>query len=133
MAHISNTWNKKELEPYKQFIKNNSVDMIMSAHVYNKNLDYRYPATLSYNVNTKLLRKELGYKGVLITDDLQMYAISKHYDLKTTLTLAINQQAKEITLKEIVDTVYSQILNEQINLERIIDSNKKIDTLLQKY
>ncbi len=137
---ITNTWNKKELEPYKEFIKNKNVDMIMTAHVYNKNLDYRYPATLSYNINTKLLRKELGFKGVLITDDLQMYAISKHYDLKTTLKLAINsgvnmllfanQQAKEISLEKIINTVYSLILSEEINLERIISSNKKIDKLL---
>lgn len=61
----------------------------MTAHVFNENFDKKYPATLSYNVNTKLL-KDLGYKELLITDDLQMSAISKHYDLKETLTLAIN-------------------------------------------
>ena len=140
---ITKTWDKKELEPYKEFIKNKKVDMIMTAHVYNKNLDYRYPATLSYNVNTKLLRKELGFKGVLITDDLQMYAISKHYDLAKTLSLAINsgvnmllfanQQAKEIKLKQIVDTVYSLVLSEKISLQKIINSNKKIDKLLHTY
>ena len=137
---ITNTWSEKELEPYKEFIKNKSVDMIMTAHVFNKNLDDKYPATLSYNVNTKLLRKELGFEGVLITDDLQMYAISKHYDLRTTLKLAINsgvnmllfanQQAKEVSLKEIVDTVYSLILNEEVGLDKIIDSNEKINMLL---
>lgn len=136
---ITNTWNKKELEPYKKFIKNKNVDMIMTAHVFNKNLDENYPATLSKKINTNLLRNELGFKGVLVTDDLQMYAISKHYDLKTTLTLAINsgvnmllfanQQAKEIKLKEIVDTVYSLILNEEISLEKIIESNNKINLL----
>jgi len=139
---ISKTWDKKELEPYKYFIKNNKADIIMTAHVFNENLDKNYPATLSYNINTKLLRQELGFKGVLITDDLQMSAISKHYDLKQTLTLAINsgvnlllfanQLAKPITLKEIVDTVYSQILSEQIRLDKIIESNKKIDELLEK-
>lgn len=140
---ISKTWSQKELEPYRYFIKNNKVDMIMTAHVYNKNLDEKYPATLSYNINTNLLRYKLGYSGVLISDDLQMSAISKHYDLKQTLTLAINsgvnillfanQLSKPITLKQIVDTVYSQILNEQISLEKIIESNKKIDSLIAKY
>lgn len=138
---ITNTWNKIELEPYKEFIKNNKVDMIMTAHVFNKNLDENYPATLSEKINTKLLRQKLGFKGVLITDDLQMYAISKHYDLKETLTLAINsgvnmllfanQQAKEVKLEDIVKTVYSQILNEEISLSSIIESNKKIDKLLK--
>ena len=140
---ISNTWSQKELEPYKYFIQNNKVDMIMSAHVFNKNLDKDYPATLSYEINTKLLRYKLGYEGVLISDDLQMSAISKHYDLKETLTLAINsgvnmllfanQLAKPVSLKEIVDTVYSQILNEEIPLDKIIKSNEKIDRMMSKY
>ncbi len=140
---ITNTWNQKELEPYRYFIKNNKVDIIMTAHVYNKNLDKNYPATLSYNVNTNLLRYKLGFEGVLVSDDLQMYAISKHYDLKQTLTLAINsgvnmllfanQLSKPVTLKQIVDTVYSQILSEEIALETIINANKRIDNLLAKY
>ena len=137
---ITNTWNEKELEPYKYFIKNNKVDMIMSAHVYNKNLDAINPATLSYNINTKLLRNKLGFQGVLVSDDLQMYAISKHYNLKQTLTLAINsgvnmllfanQLAKPITLKEIVDTVYAQVLNKEIPLEQIIKSNERINKMI---
>lgn len=140
---ITNTWSPKELEPYKYFIQNNKVDMIMTAHVYNKNLDKNYPATLSYEINTKLLRNKLGYEGVLISDDLQMSAISKHYDLKETLTLAINsgvnmllfanQLAKPISLKEIVNTVYAQILNEEISLEQIIKSNERIDRMMAKY
>lgn len=139
---ISNTWSEVELEPYKYFIENNKVDLIMTAHVYNENLDKNYPATLSRNINTKLLRDKLNYQGVLITDDLQMSAISKHYDLKQTLTLAINsgvnlllfanQLAKPISLKEIVDTTYSEILNKNIKIENIIESNKKIDDLLKK-
>ena len=140
---ITNTWNQKELEPYRYFIKNNKVDMIMTAHVFNEKLDKDYPATLSYNVNTNLLRYKLGYEGVLVSDDLQMYAISKHYDLKQTLTLAINsgvdmllfanQLAKPISLKQIVDTVYSQILNEEISLEQIIKSNQRINRMTEKY
>jgi beta-N-acetylhexosaminidase len=140
---ITNTWSEKELEPYRYFIKNNKVDMIMTAHVFNEKLDDKYPSTLSHNVNTKLLRYKLGFDGVLVSDDLQMYAISKHYDLKQTLTLAINsgvnmllfanQLAKPISLKQIVDTIYTQILSEEISLEEIIKSNKKIDSMMAKY
>ena len=139
---ISNTWSKIELEPYKNLIKSKSVDLIMTAHVFNKNIDSKYPATLSYATNSKLLREKLGFDGVLITDDLQMSAISKHYDLKQTVSLAINsgvnillfanQLAKPLSLKEIVDTVYSELQNGNIKVERIIDSNKKIDKLLEK-
>jgi beta-N-acetylhexosaminidase len=140
---ITNTWSQKELEPYRYFIQNNKADMIMTAHVYNENLDKNYPATLSFSINTNLLRNRLGFEGVIVSDDLQMSAISKHYDLKQTVTLAINsgvnmllfanQLAQPITLKQIVDTVYSQILNEQIPLEKIILSNQRIDRMMSKY
>lgn len=139
---ISNTWSKIELEPYKNLIKSKSVDLIMTAHVFNKNIDSKYPATLSYATNSKLLREKLGFDGVLITDDLQMSAITKHYDLKQTVSLAINsgvnillfanQLAKPLSLQEIVETVYSELQNGNIKLERIIGSNKKIDKLLEK-
>lgn len=139
---ISKTWNKKELEPFKYFISNKSAKIIMTAHVFNINLDKNYPATLSYNVNTKLLREELKYDGVLISDDMQMSAISKHYDLKQSVTLAINsgvdillfanQLTNPISLEKIVSTIYSQILNEQISLERIIESNRRINRLLEE-
>jgi beta-N-acetylhexosaminidase len=136
---ITKTWQKEELEPYKYFIKNGLVDMIMSAHVVNKDLDYSLPATLSWNINTKLLRKELGYKGVLISDDLQMYAISKHYSLDDTVKLAINsgvdmlmfanQLAKPIKLETIINSVYKQVQNGDIKIYRIKEANKRIDTL----
>ena len=50
----------------------------------------KYPATLSSKTINGLLRKKLGYKGVVITDDLQMGAISKKYSLKNILQLSIN-------------------------------------------
>ena len=140
---ISNTWQQKELKPYKQFIKNNTVDMIMTAHVYNKFLDPKYPATLSNNINTKLLRNILGFKGVLISDDLQMRAISKHYSLEDTLTLAINsgvnmllfanQLSRPVRLEKIIKIVSKQIKDNKIDLNKIIDSNKKINEMLNKY
>lgn len=139
---ITKTWSKKELEPFKYFISNKSAKMIMSAHVFNSNLDKNHPATLSYNVNTKLLRDELKFDGVLISDDMQMSAISKHYNLKQSVTLAINsgvdillfanQLAVPISLEKIVSTIYSQILSEQISLDRIIQANRRIDKLLEE-
>ncbi|MDQ7067539.1 MAG: glycoside hydrolase family 3 N-terminal domain-containing protein [Sulfurimonas sp.] len=77
---ISKSWSKKELEPYKILIKQNAADAIMTAHVFNENLDNKYPATLSYKINTELLRNKLNFKGLIISDDMQMRA-----DFKTLL------------------------------------------------
>jgi beta-N-acetylhexosaminidase len=46
------------------------------------------PASLSYNISTRLLREELGYKYLVVTDDLEMGAISKHYEIETTVLRA---------------------------------------------
>jgi beta-N-acetylhexosaminidase len=85
---VTNLWKKVELEPYR--LLKDKADTVMVAHVFNKKLDKKYPASLSHKTITKMLRWKLGYHGVVITDDLQMGAISKKYGLKNTLQLAIN-------------------------------------------
>ncbi len=138
---ITNTWSKKELEPYIKLIQSNDIEMIMTAHVFNSKLDKNYPATLSYNVNTKLLRDELGYKGVIISDDLQMKAISKHYSLKQTVTLAINSgvdillfanQLANQNIDELIKVILAQIKNGTISIDRILESNIRIQQLHKK-
>lgn len=135
---VTQTWSERELEPYQKLIASNSVSMIMSAHVYNAKLDATYPATLSYAINSKLLREKMHYNGVLISDDLQMEAISKFYTLKDTVTLAINSgidmllfgnQLSQTKTDEIVETIMAQVKNGAISLERIIEANERIARL----
>lgn len=135
---ISDTWNEKELEPYIELIDSGLVNMIMTAHVFNSKLDAKYPATLSYEVNTKLLREKLNYKGVIISDDLQMKAISEHYSLKKTVTLAINSgvdmllfanQLAQQDIDELVDVIAKQVKNGSISMQRILESNRRLELL----
>jgi len=135
---ITDTWSELELEPYKALIQSQNIDMIMTAHVFNKNLDAKYPATLSHNVNTKLLREQMHYKGVVVSDDLQMKAISKHYTLKETVSLAINagvdillfgNQLGNQDTDELVNTIYGEVKAGAISEQRILESNKRIQKL----
>jgi beta-N-acetylhexosaminidase len=139
---VSETWTKKELEPYYALIKTKQVDMIMTAHVFNSHLDNKYPATLSYKCNTNLLRKKMGFKGLIISDDLQMGAITQHYSLKERVKLAINSgvdillfgnQLEQNSVKEIVDAIYSQVQSGAIPLEKIKQANQRIENLHTKY
>ncbi|QSZ43033.1 hypothetical protein GJV85_00685 [Sulfurimonas aquatica] len=141
-VNISRTWSPKELEPYQKLIDENEVDMIMTAHVFNEFLDKKYPATLSYRVNTDILRDKMGYRGVVISDDMQMKAISKHYSTKEAITLAINagvdillfgNQLAGVSVKEIIETVYQQVKSGVISLERIKEANRRIENLHTKY
>jgi beta-N-acetylhexosaminidase len=139
-VNISNTWSEKELEPYNILIKSKKVKMIMTAHVFNSKLDKKYPATLSYKINTELLRKKMAYDGIIISDDLQMKAISDNYTLKDTVTLAINSgvdillfgnQLGNQNIDKLVNIIYKQILRGKIKHSRILESNKRIDNVLK--
>lgn len=76
---ISETWQRKELEPYRLLLQQNMVDLVMSGHLFHRRLDPEHPATLSAAIIDGLLRTELGYDGVVVSDDLQMKAITDHY------------------------------------------------------
>lgn len=86
---VSATWHESELLPYKMAIKDGLLEMVMTAHVYNKYLDTELPFSLSPAVG-RLLRKQLDFDNVIITDDLDMKSISNYYsfneifDLTTT-------------------------------------------------
>ncbi|KAF5056952.1 Beta-hexosaminidase [anaerobic digester metagenome] len=64
--------------------------MVMLGHLYHKGLDPQYPATLSRAVVADLLRGRMGWEGVIISDDMQMKAITDHYGMEQAMLLAVN-------------------------------------------
>ena len=92
---VTDTWQDYELVPYRQLLNQDvACSMIMTAHIVNRRLDSSgLPATLSYKILTELLRNQLHFSGVIITDDMQMKAISDNYALDKALILAINAGA----------------------------------------
>ncbi|MDD5405614.1 MAG: glycoside hydrolase family 3 N-terminal domain-containing protein [Sulfurovaceae bacterium] len=139
---VTNTWSDVELEPYK--LLSSKADSIMVAHVFNAKLDPNNPASLSYATVTKLLRWKLGYKGVVITDDLQMGAITSKYSLRETLKLAIkagddillfgNQIDPKIALKPkvLVDTIKDLLAKKEISIEDIDKAYNRVQKLRSK-
>ncbi|PID58659.1 glycoside hydrolase family 3 [candidate division KSB3 bacterium] len=87
---VSNSWLAEELIPYRALIREGLADLIMTAHIFQAGLDPKWPATLSEKIIGGLLRRELAYHGVVLSDDLQMKAISSHYSLETVIYQAIN-------------------------------------------
>ncbi len=80
---------KLELRPYRELIAEGLVDSVMTAHVLNRNLDADYPATLSRPTIHGLLRRTLGFPGVVISDDLLMGAIVNRFGLEEAARLAL--------------------------------------------
>jgi len=139
---VTNLWKPVELEPYR--LLNHKADTVMVAHVFNKKLDAKYPATLSRKTVDGLLRKKLGFNGVVITDDLQMGAISKKYGLKMTLQLAINagddillfgnqlDPRKVVSTKKLVETVKALVKEGKVSKTRIDQSFQRIQKLKER-
>ena len=70
-----------DLIPFKAAIKANVAGMML-AHILYSRVDADWPASLSVQIAGNLLRENLGFKGIIITDDLDMGAIVKHYDVE---------------------------------------------------
>jgi beta-N-acetylhexosaminidase len=87
---VTDSWQEAELIPYQELIQGGLCDAVMTAHIFNAKLDWEYPATLSKPIITGILRERLGYDGVVISDDMQMRAISKQYEFETAVQLAVN-------------------------------------------
>ena len=86
---ITDTWRPEELQPYKDLIASGLADAIMTGHLFHKELDPIHPATLSPRIIDNLLRQELQFSGVVISDDLQMKAITDRYGLEEAACLAL--------------------------------------------
>jgi beta-N-acetylhexosaminidase len=78
-----------ELLPYRELIAKHLADSIMTAHVFNGRLDRRYPATLSARTITGLLRRQLGFEGVVVSDDLRMGAVEQRYGIDRAAVLTL--------------------------------------------
>ncbi|WP_048152875.1 glycoside hydrolase family 3 protein [Methanolacinia paynteri] len=141
---VTDTWSEEELIPYEILIDEGVPDMVMTAHIYNQNLDPDYPATLSEKTITGILRDRLDYDGVVITDAMDMGAIADNYGMKEALNLSINAGCDIILFAN--NIVYDEriaenatglikelVLDGDIPEERINESYERIIRLKMKY
>ena len=125
---------KVELYPFKEAIENGANGIMMS-HIVYQCLDKDNPASLSYNIITKLLKEKLGFKGLVVTDSLTMKAIWDNYSIKEIVkkgVLAGNDilcfcgKADLNEQKEIYNTFVSLVEEGEIPLSRVDEAVRKI-------
>ncbi|MEZ4524604.1 MAG: beta-N-acetylhexosaminidase [Desulfobacterales bacterium] len=73
-----------DLIPFQAAVRQNAAGMMLS-HILYRKIDPQWPASLSVRIAKDLLRERMGYRGLVITDDLDMGAIGKHYDMETCI------------------------------------------------
>ncbi|SMQ66997.1 beta-N-acetylhexosaminidase [Devosia lucknowensis] len=89
---ITASWDAAELEPYRALIADGLADMVMVGHLYHADYadgDGETPSSLSPRWIDGVLREDLGFDGVVISDDLEMGAIRDHFTLEQTVTRAV--------------------------------------------
>src|SRR6185436_2250814 len=88
VEHPPERLREVEFVPFKAAIEAD-VASIMTAHVFAPALDETMPATLSRRVVHDLLRQELGFEGVIFSDDLEMKAIANHHTVPSAAVLSL--------------------------------------------
>lgn len=140
---ISTSWHENELLPYQLLNKSGLVDAVMTGHLFNTNHDTQYPATLSKSTIKNLLRNSIGYNGPLLSDDMQMGAIIKHYGLEEACCKAIisgvdllvignNLVANPNIAQKLIDTLKSKLDHGSLTMERVDEAWMRVQTLKQK-
>lgn len=145
LTNVTKTWTAKELLPFYNLIRSNTLDAIMTAHIVNCKLDSScLPATLSKKIITGLLRDSLGYSGLIVSDDMQMYAISKNYGLERAINLCINAgvdilllgnnviATQQVSATQLHSIIKKQVKEGKISKARISESYRRIMELKRK-
>ena len=147
---------KSDLIPFKKAI-DAGADMVMTAHIQYPMIETNtytsistgekvyLPATMSSTILTDLLRKEMGFDGVIVSDALDMAAITENFNVEDVLTLTINSGVNMLILPLVTNTqLFQHTLNitdmavnlaqsGKISIDRIDDSVRRILLLKQKY
>ncbi len=84
------TFKGQELKPYFNLKNYDKLNMVMVSHIFNANIDKKYPASLSKKTIKEFLIDEIGFDGVIISDDYDMGAIRKNYSLREIVVNSIN-------------------------------------------
>ncbi|MGH7830679.1 MAG: beta-N-acetylhexosaminidase [Candidatus Binatia bacterium] len=127
-----------ELPPFTHACRN-QIESIMTAHVLYPALDPKHPATLSPSIVADLLRREIGYAGVVFSDDLDMKAISRTYSRGEAAILSIRAGVDVLLLchdtegaAKVLESLCQEAERDQEIKTRIEESYERIKRLKER-
>jgi len=131
--------NKLELIPFKAAI-DKGVDVVMVGHILLPKIDQQFPSSMSKEIITGLLRNQLGFDGVVMTDDMTMKAITNHFSIGQATVdsvkagndiILIAHEFANVTTA--IDALKAAVKNGKISEQQINDSVRRIIQLKEKY
>ncbi len=145
LVDITETYKEEELLPYRIIVSAGYTDMVMTAHVINRNIDPDYPATLSSSFLKDILRNDIGFEGVIISDDMQMGAITDNYGYEEAIIRSVNAGCDIIIISNngstyneedyyrAVEIIFNAVKIGEIEEMRINESYERITSLKERY
>ena len=134
-----------ELTPYQALIEDGYGGTVMTAHIVNRELDAQgRPATLSAPIVTEILREELGFGGVVLSDDMQMGAIVEQYSIERAAVESIKAGVDVILIANqlsddptdpirVKRAILDAVADGEISETRIYESLERILALKHRY
>ena len=132
----------RDLIPFQTLIQD-KIPLIMTAHILFPQIDPEVPATLSKIILNDILRKELGFEGVIVSDDLDMKAVSEMFMQSGTVARAfhagcdlfivsrnINSSSLERTYK-IAEDFSASLNNGSLDVEVVEAARERVEKLLR--
>lgn len=146
IADVTDTYKKEELSPYQKLNDEGLLSAVMTAHIMDKKIDNNYPATLSAAFLQDVLRNQIGFKGVIISDDMQMAAIDSNYKLDEAIIMAVNAGCDIVFIfnnssggydekiaYEARDIIFNAVKDNKIEEKRITESYNRILGLKKQF
>ncbi len=128
----------RHIYPFKRIIDEKNADCVMVAHVLYTAIDKDMPASLSAKVMKNLLRENMKYDNLIITDSLDMKAITSSYDIPQAAFTAFKNGADILLIGRgdfyaVRDKIISEVLKGNLDIARINESFERIQRIKKKY
>jgi len=146
MVDITDSYSDQELLPYVELHKKGLLKAVMVGHLINKNIDDVYPASLSEKFIQNILRDKIRFNGIVLSDDLHMSAVQKHYSFKEAVIHAVNagvdivvasknmsKDYENNTASQIQSIIFKAVRSGEIPISRINESFNRIISIKRQF
>lgn len=134
-----NRLNSFEFVPFKTAIQNGA-NAVMVGHILLPKIDNKYTSSMSYEIVTNILRKDLGFDGLVVSDDMTMGAITENYSIEEASVKSINAGVdlllvcqKYENTENVLKALKEAVLNGTISKERLDNALYNIISTKKKY
>jgi beta-N-acetylhexosaminidase len=139
LPHGMDRLRQVELFPFAAYAQA-KLASVMTAHVVFEALEPAIPATMSKQAMSGLLRTELGFDGVIVSDDLEMKAIAAHFSIERAVVESLDAGVDCFLVchhaevqRSAIDAVVDAVEREQVPLARLEEASRRVGRLVERF